>query len=542
MQSGWKRSVQALQTQFGPVECSPKETARAIQPSQRAPDNDVALWPDALARRAMEVATEVGCDVTVPLIAGLAAVSAAADKRTTLRLTNTWKVPPTIWLMTIGEPADKKTPGSKPMFKPLQQLEIDDKPRHSAAILQWQGQEARYASQMKAYREWSASPESGFPGAVPPEMGGCPPEPKPLRLLIQDATTQKIVSMSEGRPRGFLLYLDEMNRWLMRLSDLRNTDDRGCWIQGYETGRYTMDRQAAGTIQAENMALSIYGNCQPRVFRENVVGASSDGLIQRFMPVTLDASKNAMWQHSVPDFASHASDYDALIRRINTIEEQSYDLSPGALEAFQDFSKWALYIRENERLLRNSEAYQTALGKMEGNCARLILLFHLIDNPYVPFVSPETATRAIRLMREFFIPSLRHAFLEIGHQRDQLAQTVTDFILQGAGVMETVTLGDLRRVCKKQLQQEGRKPEQSDGALRVIMDELTLAGYVAMLTDHPRYPKWTINPHIATQFAAEREKIIRAKQTVLREMEKAFYARGRKEPMGNTLGWDSIAH
>ena len=72
-------------------------------------------------------------------MAGLSAVSAAADKRIKLNITDTWNVPPTLWLMTLGEPADKKTPGSKPMFSIL---------RHVGG----RGHRDRYAAEMLAGR------------------------------------------------------------------------------------------------------------------------------------------------------------------------------------------------------------------------------------------------------------------------------------------------------------------------------------------------------------------------------------------------------
>ena len=248
------------------------EVVKSITMTSPVPECDMTLWPAVLSRRALEVGAEVGCDPVVPLIAGLAAVSAVADKRMRLSINPTWHVPPNIWLMTIGEPADKKTPGSKPMFAPLRKLESEDQNRFQAEMLKWKGIEARHAGDMKAFREWQQSPDSHLPNAIPPAVTPLPPMPADLRLTISDATSQKVVTMAEQRPRGFLLYLDEMNRWLTKLSDARNTDDRGSWIQGYETGPYTMDRVGAGTIKVENLALSFYGNCQPRCSAEQSRG------------------------------------------------------------------------------------------------------------------------------------------------------------------------------------------------------------------------------------------------------------------------------
>jgi hypothetical protein len=540
---GWRRPLPDLQQFFKPVETTVKDAVERITPLGASPEIDLSVWPPALVRRAEEVAAEVGCDITVPLVAGLAAVSAAVDKRTTLTITPTWKVPPTVWLMTIGEPADKKTPGSKPMFVPLRQLEIEDKPRHAAEMMQWVGKEARYAAEMKAFREWQTSPEAMMPNAVPPVMGGLPPEPQSLRLFIQDATTQKVVSMSVGRERGFLLWLDEMNRWLTKLSDPRTTDDRGCWIQGYETGPYTMDRQGAGTIAVENMALSIYGNCQPAVFRNTVGAASTDGIAQRFMPVILNAKKNAMWQHAVPSFASSASEYEGLIRRTFSLPVTDYTLSPEAMAHFRKFSEWMLLIRKLERLQRQAESYQTALGKMEGNCARVMQLFHVMNDPYNPVISGETARNAILVMQQFFIPNLRHAFLEVASQRDMLGKVVTEFVVQCSGVRPTLSLAEVRAGVKTFLDREKRDPAQAERSLRIIMDELALMQYVQLVHDHPRYPSWAVNPTLADSFKEEREEIIKTKQAAIEQLSANLHAAGCiPEPsLGrNAIGYDSL--
>ena len=515
--AGWKRPIPDVSELFGPVQpaSSPEEVVEKLSPTGGIPTVDLSLWPLILVPPATEIAREVGCDPVVPLIAGLVAVSGAVDKRSALQITPTWRVPPTFWAMTLGEPADKKTPGSKPMFSPLRHIEAEDKERYQAELLLWQGKEARHAAQMKAYREWQADPASAIPNSVPPTVEDLPPQPVPLRLLLTDATTQKVVAMSEHRARGFLLYLDEMNRWFSKLSDPRTTDDRGCWIQGYETGPYSMDRMGAGTIMVENMAVSLYGNCQPAVFRKNVESTSSDGILQRFMPIVLNPERNAMWEEAVPSFMSSAHDYEQLLRRTFALQPFDYMMAPDAVAVFRSFCEWALKFREAERIVNSSSSYQTALGKVEGNCARLLLLFHIINEPYSMFISAETVIQATTLFRTFFIPSLRYTFLEVGQQADPLARNVFNTITQWASAKPTITLADLRRSAKNTTEAENRPAWQLDQSLRVIMDDLGSMGYVSMHQDHPRFPVWAINPAVAELFADYRQKIIKAKQDIL---------------------------
>lgn len=539
--SGWKRPVPDVTEMFRPVPPQePYEDLReTMSPRAMLPDCDLSLWPEQLRNRAIEVANEVGCDPIVPLLAGLSAVSAAADKRIKLNITNTWNVPPTVWLMTLGEPADKKTPGSKPMFNILKTIEGEHRDMYAAQLLAWKGLEARHAAQLKHFREWSASPEAEMPNQQAPEVVDLPPQPEPLRLLIQDATTQKLVNMAAARPRGFLLWLDEMQKWLTRLGDKTTTDDRGAWIAGYETGGFTMDRMGAGTVHAENFALSLYGNCQPEVFRRNVGEGASDGLIQRFMPVLLDAGKNRMWQQPVPHHESFASEYDTLIRRTFTLPVFEYEMMPEAMQLFREFSAWILHFRSLERILEQSSAYNTAIGKAEGNCARIILLFHLILEPYSPFVSADTAARAIALYQEFMLPSLRYVFLEMAQQRSKIGEMVLDYVIQNSAVKPVVTMGDLRRAVRHGDIQS--TPQRVDEEILMAMDELIGRELAWIHQGHPRNPTFAINSTVSIVFAERRKELIVARQDRVDRFRQNFKNRtGHLPTVRNAPGYDEL--
>lgn len=530
--TGWKPPVPDLTRLFGEV-TPPDELPTSVLLRPSPPKINLELWPKLLAERAAEVAIEVGCDPVVPLMAGLAAVCAAADKRIKMNITDTWNVPPILWLMTVGEPADKKTPGSKPMFAPLRQLEIEDKPRHAAEMLRYEGFLARYASQLKNYREFHGSQEK-LPNDAVPEVGAQPIEPQALRLLISDASSQKVVHMAQHRPRGFLLYLDEMNHWLTKLNDPRGGDDRGCWIQGYESTPYTMDRVGAGHISVENLGIAIYGNCQPNVFKQHMQKASNDGLLQRFVPITLDPGKTKMWQDSLPKFASRMQDYEMLIRRTYSIPEWHYELSPDALEVFRAFGRWCLKFRNNERLLKASDTYMTAMGKLEGTCARLALLFHLIEEPYTLTVSVAVMQRAVDVIKTFVVPSLRFAFVEVCGVKDPLFDWVVEYIIQNATVRQTITLGELRTPAKRHL--EGKQTWQANQEIRVILDELEASNYVKLVQESHTNPVFAINPQLAVAFSKHRQAIIAAKQERIRLFRENLASQGLKMRHQDAIG------
>jgi hypothetical protein len=544
VKAGFRRPVPDVSELFKPI---PVEKAGEVTidkvigikgATADRPVCNLSLWPEILTKRAREVASEVGCDPVVPLVAGLTAVSAAVDKRSYLSLSSTWKVPPNIWCMTLGDPADKKTPGSKPMFAPLFALQNDDRQRYAAAMLAWKGIEARHASDLKAYREWSTGADAALPNSVPPAVTPLPPQPQPLRIVISDATSQKVVSMAEARPGGLLMYLDEMARFLQKLGDPRNTDDRGTWIQGYETGPYTTDRVGAGTTTAENLALSFYGNCQPAVFSANIDAASQDGIIQRFLYVPLDPENNKMWSERVPDWMSTANEYEQLIRRSYATPAMEYTLSPEGMVMFREFCQHALDLRKSETIMAASPTYITALGKMEGGLARLILLFHLIEDPYSLVVSEDVAYRAIKVFREYFFPALRYTYLMVANQKDPMVREILTLLVKLSSSKSTVTIGDLRKGITAPTK---RSQWDHDRMIWAWMDNFTEEGYVSMLVDNPRFPVWTINPAVADLFKKDRIIISRTNQEVIERIQTDMTAAGKppSRPMRKAMGFEA---
>lgn len=508
---GWQRPLPDATELFSPAVVPESPTTLSLSLRPPAPDMALELWPAILRIRAQEISSSVGCDPLVPLLAGLAAACGVVDARIRLELMPGYRVPPVLWIMTIGEPADKKSPGSRPMFRTLRDLEAEDRPRFAKDLLAWEGHEAAYASSKKAFLEYAASPEALLGGQAPhvPDM---PPQPVPMKITVSDVTSQKLVRQAADRPRGLLCYLDEMNAWVRKLTDNRSGEDRSAWVVSYESERYEMDRVGAGSIHADNLAVSIYGNIQPQVFRQNLANLASDGLIQRFIPAVLrgDYTKRG---EPVPEHETHAAEWDATLRFLFAIPEQTYTLSPEAFQAYRDFQTWYEAAKRDERVANAGHEYMTAFGKIEGTTGRLILMFHLIESPFSPTVSVDVVIRVIDLVRGYVIPSLRYAFGEIaGAAVDSFEQWLIDHMIYTAGHATTVTLSTLKRSARRKL--EGLTPWQADATVTNSMYSLEAAQWVTPIDTHmPRGNiTWAINPSLATIYADHRESVIRAKQ------------------------------
>jgi len=511
-QHGWTRPMPDAAALFSKVDTPPMAPVDVMQGLRPPPpEMDMTLWPSILQTRANEIAESVGCDPLVPLFAGLSAVCGVVDARIRLELMPGFKVPPVLWLMTLGDPADKKSPGSRPMLTAIKDIEAEDRPRYQKELLDWEGKEAAYASAKKNFLAFSASPDALL-GAQAPAVPEMPPQPVPLKITVSDITSQKLVRSAAERPRGLLCYLDEMNSWIRKLTDKTSGEDRSAWVVSYESEHYEMDRVGAGAIHCENLAVSIYGNIQPQVFKQNLASLAADGLLQRFIPAILRGNKTKLG-NPVPEYMTSAQAWENTLRLVYALPPQTYRMSPQAYEAYREFQSWYEGAKRDERLLNASSEYMTAFGKLEGTAGRLILMMHLMESPFSPYVNVEVVHRVVHIVRGYIIPAFRYALGELaGVLDDSFDQWMTDYIIQVSSDTQTVDLRSLKRSARRQL--EGKNEWQKDQMVLDAMHTLEKAGWVLQIDEkmNKHQVVWAINPSIAGMFREYREKVVKAKQ------------------------------
>lgn len=511
---GWQRPMIDASTLFSPTDAPAEPASLTMDMRHPPPDLDLSLVPEVLRVRAMEIAEGMGCDPLVPFTAGLGAVAGALDARIRLELMPEFKVPPILWLMTIGDPGDKKTPGSRPMFAVLDEIAREDAPRYAKDLLVFEVAEARYAAAHKAVMDAAVSPEMLLGNEPLPALPAEPARPVAARITVQDVTSQKLVRHAADRPRGLLCALDEMAGWVKKVCDPRSGEDKSAWTVAYEGNRYEMDRVGSGTILAENYAVSIYGNIQPQVLRENIESLSSDGLVQRFIPVVLrhDRSKRG---RPVPRYMTSADRYDQIVRVCYGLPAITYRLSPGALTAYHEFQDWYHARMEDERLLRCSTAFLTALGKAEGLCGRLALVWHCIESPYTMEVSESLMRRVIAFMRGYVIPSQRYVFDGDMTQTSSFNAWVVDYVVQYSDE-PSLTMSQIKRSARRFFEKAKLPPWGENQMVLIAMASLEDAKWVARMDDGTQEQRgvaqWAVNPMLATAFKDYRKKVIAAKQ------------------------------
>lgn len=519
IEAGWRRPTPDISNMFQNVTpTSPKLMLESLKVPP--PEVDMSVFPTMLQRRAAELSESIGCDPLVPLAAGLAAACAAIDSRTRLELMPGWKVPPILWLMTIGDPGDKKSPAARPMMEILRTLELEDRSRYSQELMKFEALDSAYAASKKAYMQAAQDPTHVLTGsldisALPPVLPQ-PTRPLPLRLTVEDVTSQRLIRMAADRPRGLLLFLDEMKSWLDRLTDKNSGENRSAWTRAYEGDKYILDRQSDGKTDqesyAENYAISVYGNVQPDVLVDRMEALAQDGALQRFVPVIL-RHKLTRRNNPIPDSATNKAEYESVIRLLYSLPPLTYTLSQEAFDQFREFQLWFEATKQDERLLRASPTYLTAFSKLEGTLGRLTLVFHMIEAPFETQVSGELMGRVIHFVKQYVIHAFRYTLGEVGGMvEDSIEAWVYEYVIQHSGLIPTCTLSQIKRSARRQIDKLKVPPYIADEIVREAMVPLENAGWVTLLDSSRKSTVWAINPEIAKQFDEHRQEVIQAKQ------------------------------
>lgn len=478
------------------------------------PTPDIDLFPEVLATRVKEVAESIGCDPLVPLLAGLGTVCAVANAQSRLELLPGYKVPPILWLMTIGSPADKKTPGARPMMEIIKHLQLEDVPRYKQACMDYEAQQAMYAATHKQWINFHTEQATNPVDADAPTLTDEPVQPVPLRLVVSDVTSQKLVREAAKRPEGMLCHLDEMFNWISAMNDKRSQENRSAWTVAYEADDYYMDRVGDGTIIAKNFAVSIFGNVQPDVFRVAFRDLKQDGMLQRFIPGILDTSKTRVGT-PIPDYLTTASKWESSIRVIHALPPMDYKLSNAAYDSFRAFQYWYEDAKQDFVKLQFSKTFMTSFGKMEGTVGRLIFAFHLLENPFSVIVSKDTTDRVIQVVKTYLVPCYRYAYDNIvgDSDEDSFEMWLFEYILYHCEWESETSTTILRKAARRRLPEHMSRFEKTE-KISSAMLALEDTRWVMRVEDYDRKGviKWVINPKLRTMFKQDRDDIVKKRQ------------------------------
>jgi len=209
------------------------------------------------------------------------------------------------------------------------------------------------------------------------------------------------------------------------------------------------------------------------------------------------------------------TDWEDLLTRVHNLPPTTYRMSDSASRVFKRYREWHHEVIDAERILKGNPVYMTALGKLEGTCARLMLVYHLIEDATSNTISEQTAKLACAMMQGYLIPMLRATYGRIGGlMEDTYSEWIIDHIVQNATVETTISLSEIKRSSRRQVEKLNWQDWQINEEIRATMRELAEHNYVVLLEERGKHAVWSINPAIAETFKEYRASVIKAKQDI----------------------------
>ncbi|MDT4739256.1 DUF3987 domain-containing protein [Bradyrhizobium sp. WYCCWR 12699] len=437
------------------------------------PEFPLQVLPQTVQRYVTSQSTVIGCDPAALAMAALTTFSGALDHRFAVKMmrNGNWWEHPRMWTLLVGDPSRKKTPIINDVTRPLE--------RHQNELRKI------YENSLQKYEALAKQKDYTFEKPNPPP-----------RYVVFDTTTEKLGEMLSRSPHGLLVKRDEFSGWIggmEKYSSSRGAGaDRGFWLQAFDGGPHAVDRIGRGELYIDNLSVSLIGGIQPAKLME-LHGLTSDGLLQRFVPVIMRASRLA--QDCKSD--DNREDYQALVYKLIKAPPRRFSLSDDALTRMNGLREHLHNLEQAAAGL--ADGLQAFIGKLPGIAGRLAVILHMAANPENPFreIGATTLAHVHTLVVDFILP---HA-VEFYRSTEELTggerlRKIASWILTSG--QKVVTSRDLIRnvACLRGV---------SVLDLQTCVSPLVAAGWLEPTKPGPLQREWAVNPKVAAQFDQQRQ-------------------------------------
>jgi hypothetical protein len=397
-------------------------------------DDDIPQFPlEVLGPYWSEWARNAGEGASAPpdYVVGtlLAVASSLIGNSRTISPWDGWTEPSILWIANVGSPSSGKSPAMSPVLDALRALEQKLVPEFEECFRQYK---ADCLAANVALEEWEGEAKANARGGIEmqpmPVEATMPLKPERPRLSTTDATTEAMVRLLVGQPRGILFYRDELAGFFANFDRYNSSrgGDRAFWLEAYGARRYAMDRvkNEGQPIVVPRLSVSIVGSIQPDRLQTLLMSGDDDGLPARFLyfyPTPVGRNKpvrsaDAAWaQWALSRLGS-----------LDLVQDEDGELVPrklllsDAAEAL--FSDW--WSQQQDRGPESGK-FAAWWGKGPGFVLRLALALEMLWwSANVDYAEPERISRAaidmaIKLYETYLAPMARRVYGEFSISDDQ---------------------------------------------------------------------------------------------------------------------------
>ncbi|MBN9440704.1 YfjI family protein [Bosea sp. (in: a-proteobacteria)] len=368
------------------------------------------LLPDDLRRYVFDVAERQQSPADFVAVAALCGLSAVVGNKVRVRPKHhdDWTITPNLWGALVGPPSAMKSPAMQAALAPafMLQDEMRDLWEQRCAamaddeLLAGLEEKTAKANAMKLLKAGDRDGAKKLLKEASGEGDELPPCP---RLIVNDATVEKLGELLNENRNGLLLIRDELPGFLARMEDQDCQGERAFYLEAFNgDGSFTFDRIGRGTVRIEVCTVSIIGGVQPSriipLVRGAVSGSSNDGLLQRLqMTVWPDANSSWRWVDRAPDACARLA-LDRIFRDVRDMpsaadgEPRIMRFAPEAQDAFRE---WMESIQKEARSKTLPSALESHILKLPKTVASLALIFDLIEGDGDDLIGDTAILRAL---------------------------------------------------------------------------------------------------------------------------------------------------
>ena len=323
----------------------------------------VDCLPEPARTFTIEAAAALGCDVGYVAPHVLAVFGGLLGNKVRLLLKRSWKEPPVVWSVVIGESGTLKSPAWQAVVAVLYRLQEE-------LFKRYEKEREQYEQQLA---EWKKADED--------ERGEKPRPPRKRRLIVSDTTVEKLAVILEENPSGVILGRDELSAVLTGFNQYKakGGSDVANYLEMHRAGPILVDRKGPGgegfTFYIPRAALSITGTIQPAVFAKLMNEQfRASGLMARLL-LAMPPRRVKRWMEADVDDSTVAAFSDLLqyLASMPTYAEPIVvPLSPEAKALWVNF--YNSWNTDNAEAVGDAAAM---FSKLEGYAARFALIIHV---------------------------------------------------------------------------------------------------------------------------------------------------------------------
>jgi hypothetical protein len=451
-------------------------------------------WADWL-RSAAEGAGVTPGHVAVPLLSIASSIIGTARR---IRASRAWSEPLALWTGVVGVSGTGKTPGIDVTMRALSLVE--DSRRDKITEMR-RRHEARLEASKAARKKWKQEVEDAIAaGTRVPDMPREAIDPGPFvapRLVVTDATTERLAVLLEARPRGLSLVADELAGLFLNMARYSNGSDREFWLQAWNGRAHVVERQGRPPVELKYLLVGVTGGFQPDKLVKSF-GTDEDGMYARLL---LGWPEEASYKPLSNDVDEVEPEFQNALGRLVDLPAEDEDgtlvpraiwLSRDAISHFEHFRR-LLHGQKHAHEGREREWMAKGPGQVLRLSGTLAYLDWAMTGGSEPTeVGTGFVAAAVRLWRDYFWPHSRAALRLIG---------LSDRHVNARRALHWIRAHERREVAREDIRRDALTQRLDAEQTQALIDSLMRAGWLNEMALHRGGPgrrsrRWAVNPRL----------------------------------------------